>query len=124
MGAVEEEEEQVRFKGNTLAARIWVLIGNGQFVEAEALIAEGTAAGLLSKPQATRMLEKISQLNTRLGDIPASVQRAPDFPSQLKDYTLFEIDQMLQRQDFSIAAKAQLMMAKKLIKEFPRLLAK
>jgi hypothetical protein len=57
----EESEEGARIQCATLSARISVLMGKGQFAEAEALIAEGLASGLLSKPQATRLLERIAQ---------------------------------------------------------------
>jgi hypothetical protein len=120
----EEPEEGVRFKGGTLSTRIWALIGQGQFVEAQALIAEGAAAGLLSQQVAARMLDRIALLNTRLGLIPASLQRAPNFPSQLKDFTLFEIKQMLDKKDFSLATRAQLDMVKKLLQDPDRLMEK
>ncbi len=51
-------------------------------------------------------------------------QRAKDFPSQLREHTLHEIEQMLNRKDFSLATQAQLKMAKKLILEAPRLMEK
>ncbi len=70
------------------------------------------------------MLERITQLNTKLGQLPASIQRAPNFPSQLKDYTLFELQQLLDKKDFSLATRAQLQMAVKLLKEPDRLLEK
>lgn len=119
-----EPEEGVRVKGSTVVARIQALIGQGRFVEAEALIAESSAASLLSKPQATQLLESIAKLNTRLGEIPARLQRAKNFPSQLKDYTLYQIQKMLDDGDFSLATKAQLKEAAKLIKEQPRLMDK
>lgn len=119
-----EPEEGVRFKGSTLSARIWVLIGRGEFAEAQALIEEGTASGLLSKPAASRMLEEIGKLTTRLGDLPARLQRAPDFPSQLKDRTLYQIEQMLKAGDFSLATQAQMQMAQKLIRQTDRLMQK
>jgi hypothetical protein len=100
------------------------LTGQGQFAEAEALIAEGTVAGLLSKPQATRMLEEIAKLTTRLGQLPGRLHRATDFPSQLKDYTLYQIERMLKTSDFSLATKAQLQMAQKLIRQETRLMQK
>ncbi|MFE8598853.1 hypothetical protein [Archangium violaceum] len=52
------------------------------------------------------------------------MQRAKDFPSQLREYTLYEIERMLNGRDFSIATQAQLKMAKKLILEAPRLMEK
>ncbi len=116
--------EGVRVKGNSVVARIHALIAQGQFVEAEALIAESSVAGLLSKPHATRLLERIAQLNTKLGEVPARLQRAKDFPSQLKDYTLYQIEKMMDDGDFSLATKAQLKEAAKLIKEQTRLMDK
>lgn len=117
--------EGVRVKGgNSVSTRIWVLINNGQFVEAEALIAEATASGLVAAPMATRMLDRIALLNMKLGQIPATLQRAPDFPTQLRDYTLFEIIKMQQRNDFSVATKLQLRMVKKLLEQPDRLLGK
>ena len=110
--------------GNSVSARISALIAKGQLAEAEALIAEGTASGLLTKSQATQLLNEIAKLNTRLGDIPARLQRVRDFPSQLKDYTLQQIEQMLFSKDFSIATQEQLKMAQKLIRQQPRLMEK
>lgn len=109
---------------NSVAARIQALIAQGRFVEAEALIAESTAAGLLSKPHAAQLLTRIAQLNTKLGEIPARLQRAKDFPSQLRDHTLYQIEKMMDDGDFSLATKAQLQEAAKLIKEQPRLMEK
>lgn len=56
--------------------------------------------------------------------IPARLQRVRDFPSQLKDYTLQQIEQMLFSKDFSIATQEQLKMAQKLIRQQPRLMEK
>ncbi|OJT17154.1 hypothetical protein BO221_46370 [Archangium sp. Cb G35] len=109
---------------NTAAARIQALIAQGRLAEAEALIAESTAAGLISRPHATQLLTRIAQLNTKLGEIPARLQRAKDFPSQLKDHTLYQIEKMMADRDFSLATKAQLQEAAKLIKEQPRLMDK
>jgi hypothetical protein len=116
--------EGVRAECNTAAARIQALIAQGQFVEAEALIAESTAAGLLSRPHATQLLARIAQLNTKLGEIPARLQRAKDFPSQLKEHTLYQIEKMMDDGDFSLATKAQLQEAAKLIKQQARLMRK
>jgi hypothetical protein len=120
----DEPEEGVRPKGGTASARIWALIGNGQFAEAQALIAEAQLAGLITAPTATRMLDRITLLNMKLGQIPATLQRAPDFPTQLRDYTLFEIIKMQQRNDFSLATKLQLRMVKKLLEQPERLMDK
>lgn len=120
----EEPEEGVRLKGSTVSARINALIAQGQFAEAEALIAEASAGGLISREHAVRLLNDIARLNMRLGQIPATLQRAMDFPSQLREYTLHEIEQMLNQKDFSLATQAQLKMAKKLILQAPRLMEK
>jgi hypothetical protein len=120
----EEPEEGVRPKGSTASTRIQALIAQGQFAEAEVLIAEASAGGLISREHAARLLNDIARLNMRLGQIPATLQRAKDFPSQLREYTLHEIEQMLNQKDFSLATQAQLKMAKKLILEAPRLMEK
>jgi hypothetical protein len=70
------------------------------------------------------MLEEIAKLTTRLGQLPGRLHRAPDFPSQLKDYTLYQIERMLKTSDFSLATKAQLQMAQKLIRQETRLMQK
>lgn len=110
--------------GGTATARIHVLMAQGKFADAEALIARTMASGLLSKPHATQLLDKISTLNTKLGELPARLQRAPNFPSQLKDHTLFQIRRMLDSKDFSLATEAQLKLATKLLKETPRVMEK
>jgi hypothetical protein len=117
-------EPGVRTKGGTVSARIWALIAQGQFAEAQVLIAESTAAGLLSQTQATRMLERITLLGTRLGQVPATLQRVKDFPSQLREHTLFQIKQLLERRDFTLATQAQLKLAEKLIEQQERLMEK
>ncbi|MFY0527939.1 hypothetical protein ACN28I_33895 [Archangium gephyra] len=118
------EDSEARADCNSAAARIQALIAQGQFAEAEVLIAETSAAGLLAKPQATELLRRIAQFNTKLGEIPARLQRAKDFPSQLKEYTLYQIEKMMDDGDFSLATKAQLQEAAKLIKQQPRLMGK
>lgn len=120
----EELEEGTRSKGGTVSARIWALIAQGQFAEAQALIAESAAAGLISQQVATKMLERITLLSTRLGDISARLQRVANFPSQLKNHTLFEIKQLLERRDYSLATQAQLKMAEKLIERPDHLMEK
>lgn len=119
---VEGEEDNILC--NSASARIWALIGKGQFTEAQVLIAESQAAGLLTAQQAAQMLDRITLLNTRLGQIPASLQRVANFPSQLKDYTLFQIQSMLSCKDFSLATQPQLKLAIKLLKESERLMQK
>jgi hypothetical protein len=118
------QEEGVRLKGGSVSARIWVLIARGQFAEAEALIAEGSTSGLIGKETAQKMLERIAVLSTKLGEIPATLQRARDFPSQLKDFTCFQIKSMLEAGDYSLATEAQLKMAVKLIEQQSRLMDK
>jgi hypothetical protein len=120
----EEVEEGTRSKGGTVSARIWALIAQGEFAQAEVLIAESAAAGLLSQTQAARMLERITLLNTRLGQVPATLQRVADFPSQLRDFTLFQIKQLLERRDFTLATQSQLKLAEKLIEQQERLMEK
>ncbi|WNG51384.1 hypothetical protein F0U60_50070 [Archangium minus] len=120
----DESEEGTRTKGGTVSLRIWALIAQGQFAEAQLLIAESTAAGLLTQQQAARMLERITLLNTRLGQIPATLQRVQDFPSQLRDFTLFQIKQQLERRDYTLATQAQLKLAEKLIEQQDRLMEK
>jgi hypothetical protein len=117
-------DEGVRIKGNSLNSRILALMGRGEFAEAQMLIAEGTAAGSISHQVAQRLLHRIALLNTKLGEVPASIQRAKNFPSQLRDYTLFQIERMLMARDYSIATQAQLNMATKLIEQQPRLMSK
>ncbi len=120
----DETEEVTRSKGGTVSARIWALIAQGQFAEAQALIAESVAAGLVTQQQGARMLERITLLNTRLGQIPATLQRVQDFPSQLRDFSLFQIKQMLERRDFTLATQSQLKLAEKLIEQQERLMEK
>lgn len=120
----EEAEEQTRSKGGTVSLRIWALIARGQFAEAQALIAESTAAGLLSRQHAARMLERITKLTTRLGEVNARLKRVANFPSQLQDHTLFQIKQMLERRDYSLATQAQLKLAEKMIEQPERLMEK
>lgn len=119
-----DESEETRSKGGTVSARIWALIAQGQFAEAQALIAESAAAGLITQQAAARMLERITLLNTRLGQVPATLQRVADFPSQLRDFTLFQIKQLLERRDFTLATQAQLKLAEKLIEQQERLMEK
>lgn len=117
-------EEGIRTKGSSVHARIAALIARGEFAEAQVLISESVKAGAISQQLATRLLDKIALLNTRLGEVPATLQRAPNFPSQLRDYTLFQIESMLAREDFSLATQAQLKLAVKLIEQQARLMAK
>ncbi|WP_225414594.1 hypothetical protein [Stigmatella hybrida] len=119
-----DQQEGIRAKGGSANVRIWALIAKGQFAEAQALLAEGTRSGLIAPAAAQKMLEKIAVLNTKLGEIPARLQRAPDFPSQLKDFTCFQIESMLKAADYSLATQPQLRMAVKLIEQQSRLMEK
>jgi hypothetical protein len=119
-----EPGDGIRDKCSTVSARIHALIANGQFAEAEALIAEASAGGLISQSHVAEKLRQIAQLSTRVGQLPASLQRAKDFPSQLKDHTLFEIKRMLQRKDFRLATESQLKMVKKLLEDPERVMEK
>jgi hypothetical protein len=118
------EADGVRVKGSTVHARILAHIAYGEFAQAQVLISEASAAGLISREIAARHLHRISVLTTKLGEIPATLQRAPDFPSQLKEHTLFQIRRMLEARDFSLATSAQLRMAVKLIEDQKRLMEK
>jgi hypothetical protein len=118
------QEEGVRLKGGSISPRIWILIAKGQFAEAQALIAEGTTSGLIARETAKKMLERIAVLSTKLGEIPATLQRARDFPSQLRAFTCFQIKSMLDASDYSLANEAQLRMAVKLIEQQSRLMEK
>ncbi|MFE8603285.1 hypothetical protein [Archangium violaceum] len=120
----EESREETRSKGGTVSARIWALIAQGQFAEAQVLIAESAAAGLITQQTAARMGERITLLTTRLGQVPATLQRVKDFPSQLRDHSLFQIKQMLENKDFTLATQAQLKLAEKLIEQQERLMEK
>lgn len=119
-----EETTTEGIGGGTVSLRIWALIAQGEFAEAQALITESVEAGLLPQTQAVRMLERIALLNTRLGQVPASLQRVKDFPSQLREYTLFQIKQLLERRDFTLATQAQLKLSEKLIEQQARLMEK
>jgi hypothetical protein len=110
--------------GDSASARILLLIKNGQFAEAQVLIQESVKGGLMAPATATAMLARIQQLNTKLGEIPARLQRAANFPAVLKEYTLHEIRTMLERRDYSVATVAQLRSAQKLIEESERLMEK
>jgi hypothetical protein len=101
-----------------------MLIKNGQFAEAQVLIQESVKGGLMPHATATAMLARIQLLNTKLGEIPARLQRVANFPAVLKDHTLHEILILLEQRDYSVATQAQLMTAKKLIEQSPRLMEK
>jgi len=112
------------FGRNSAEARITHLISEGQFAEAEALIAQSRAAGLLEKATAVALRRTIAEQSLRLGDIPAKLQHVAGFPARLRDYTRFEIQRMLEKKDFSIATKKELQTALKLLKQQKRLMEK
>lgn len=64
------------------------------------------------------------KLNTKRGEIPARLQRVASFPAVLKEHTLHELLLLLEQRDYSVATQAQLMTAKKLIEQTPRLMEK
>ncbi|MBN1203985.1 MAG: hypothetical protein JXB05_03555 [Myxococcaceae bacterium] len=110
--------------GDSVSPRILALIARGQFAEAQVLIHESVKGGLMSQATATGLLARIQLLNTKLGEIPARLQRVASFPAVLKDYTLHQILLFLEQRDYSVATQAQLMTAKKLIEQSPRLMEK
>lgn len=120
----EANADGTRIKGSSFNARLTALLAKGEFVEARMFIAESLKIGTITQQVATQKLERIDKLCTKLGEIPASLQRVANFPSQLRDYTLYQIESMLKRQDYSLASHAQLNMAVKLIEQQPRLMAK
>jgi len=65
---------------NTTAARIQALMAQGQFDEAEVLIAEASAGGLISREHAARLLNDIARLNMRLGQIPGHLAARQGLP--------------------------------------------
>jgi hypothetical protein len=59
-------EEGVRTKGGSSAAlRVQTLMASGQYTEAEALLAEALAAGLLASTTGERLRQRITQLKER-----------------------------------------------------------
>ena len=110
--------------GDSVSPRILALIARGQFTEAQVLIQESVKGGLMSQAAATALLARVQLLNTKLGQLPARLQRGSNFPAVLKDYTLHQIRTMLERKDFSVASVSQLRTAKKLFEEQERLMGK
>jgi hypothetical protein len=110
--------------GDSASTRVLLLIKNGQFAEAQLLIQESVKGGLMSQATATAMVARIQLLNTKQGEIPARLQRVANFPAVLKEHTLHEIIILLEQRDYSVATQAQLMTAKKLIEQSPRLMEK
>ncbi|HYO54659.1 hypothetical protein [Archangium sp.] len=112
-----EEGGGAGFGRNTAEARITHLISEGQFAEAEALITESASSGLVEQSTAIALRRHVADLSMKLGEIPARLQRAPNFPAKLKDFTRFHIQKMYDSQDFSIASKKELQTALKLLKD-------
>lgn len=110
--------------GDSVSPRVLLLIKNGQFAEAQLLIQELVKGGLMAPATATTLLARIQLLNTKLGELPARLQRGANFPAVLKDYTLHAIRTVLERRDYSVATVAQLRTAQKLIEDNPRLMEK
>ena len=112
-----EEGGAAGFGRNSAEARITHLISEGQFAEAEALIAESASSGLVEQSVAASLRRQIADLSMRLGDIPARLQRVSDFPAKLKDFTRFRLQKMYDRNDFSLASKKEFQTALKLLKD-------
>jgi hypothetical protein len=110
------------FGKNSAEARITHLISEGEFVKAEALIAESSRAGLMDQAVATALRKSIAEQSMKLGEIPASLQRVSTFPAKLRDFTRHEIQRMLDKKDFTLATKKELQTALKLLKEYKRLM--
>lgn len=100
---------------NSYNAKVLAAIASGQFAYARDLMRLGKDAGQLSEAAIIRLESQVVLLETRLGQIPATLQRVKGFAGHLKDFTLFQIKDMLQKKDFSIATKKELETAKKLI---------
>lgn len=105
------------FGRNSAEARITHLISEGQFAEAEALIAESASSGLVEQSVAASLRRQIADLSMRLGDIPARLQRVSDFPAKLKNFTRFQLQKMYDKNDFSLASKKEFQTALKLLKD-------
>ncbi len=110
------------FGRNSAEARITHLLSEGHFAEAEALVAESRAAGLLEESAAVSLRKSIAEQSMKLSEIPATLQRVAGFPARLREKTRFEIPRMLDSKDFSLATKKELQTALKLLKEQKRLL--
>jgi hypothetical protein len=119
-----EQVEEGGGGGDSVSPRILALIARGQFTEAQVLIHESVKGGLMSQASAAALLARIQLLNTKLGEIPAKLQRGSNFPALLKDYTLYQIRTMLDRRDYSVATVSQLRTAQKLIEDQKRLMEK
>jgi hypothetical protein len=105
------------FGRNTAEARINHLIVEGEFVEAEALSTESASSGLIEQSTATALRRQIADLSLKLGEIPARLQRVPNFPAKLKDFNRLQIQKMYDSNDFSLASKKEIQTALKLLKD-------
>lgn len=112
------------FGSNSTEARITHLISEGQFAEAEALLSDASSSGLVDQATAATLRKAIADQSMKLGEIPASLQRVSSFPAKLRDFTRFEIQRMLDQENFDIATKKELQTALKLLKEYKRLMQK
>jgi len=105
------------FGRNTAEARINHLLVEGQFAEAEALITESVSSGLVEQSTASVLRRQIADLSLKLGEIPARLQRVPNFPAKLKELTRLQIQKMYDSNNFSMASKKELQTALKLLKD-------
>jgi len=112
------------FGRNSAEARITHLLSEGQFAEAEALISESSASGLLDEAATLSLRRTLAEQSMKLGDLPASLQRVAGFPARLRNYTRFDIQRMFDKRDFSVATKKELQTALKLLKQQKRLMEK
>ncbi len=105
------------FGRNSAEARITHLISEGRFAEAEALVSESAASGLIESSAATAFRRHIADLSMKLGEIPARLQRVPNFPARLKDFTRHDLQKMYDAENFTLATKKELQTALKLLKD-------
>jgi hypothetical protein len=105
------------FGRNTAEARINHLLSEGQFVEAEALLTESVSSGLVEQSTAVTLRREIAELSMKLGEIPARLQRIPNFPAKLKEFTRFQIQKMYDGNDCSLVSKKEIQTALKLLKD-------
>ncbi|AGC42021.1 hypothetical protein MYSTI_00671 [Myxococcus stipitatus DSM 14675] len=105
------------FGRNSAEARITHLISDGQFAEAEALVAESASSGLIEQSAAATFRRHIADLSMKLGEIPARLQRVSGFPSRLKDFTRHELQRMYDAENFTLGTKKELQTALKLLKD-------
>jgi hypothetical protein len=78
---------------------------------------ESASSGLVEKSTTVALRKQIADLSMKLGEIHARLQRAPNFPAKLKEFTRFQIQKMHDSKNFSIASKKEFQTALKLLKE-------